>query len=277
VDLAAVRARREAFKQQRRRQQAGDNFSVTAPDCGRDIPPRTNPDVPDMVDQVKECCVDLTGWITAFQHEMTELGDAGRLDPGESTGLLEHYDQLQEAVDAATTHAVRWPTGSGVTVADFVNDLADHAKYVYAVGSRDIAALQYRLAELAHTGRLDFEAHKRLQWDDHCLGMWELLCGTLYAVRDERNWHGDWSDDTYSDGRQVMMQARVKGWEILERDWPYNEGMSADGAINEHPLGSVCRIAPVHNSEKERDEWHQPLEIDLKELLGRMSAVRPDR
>jgi hypothetical protein len=166
---------------------------------------------------------------------MRELVDAGRLDPGESTGLLEHYDQLQEAVDAATTHAVRWRTRSGVILGDFVNALADHAKYVYAVGSRDIAALQYRLTELAHTGRLDVEAHKRLRWD-HCLRMWEALYhGTTSAVRDERTWDGmwDWSDNTYHDARQVMMQARVKGREILDRKWPYSEGICGDGPVQE--------------------------------------------
>jgi hypothetical protein len=72
--LAAFRARREAFKQRRRRQKAGDNLSLTAPDYGREIPPRTKSDVPDMVDQVKECCVDLTGWITAFPARDERVG-----------------------------------------------------------------------------------------------------------------------------------------------------------------------------------------------------------
>jgi hypothetical protein len=152
--------------------------------------PRLNPDVPDMFEWVKACYVGLTQRIVGFQDEIVALVDAGKLDPGERTGLLEHYRHLQEAVDAATADALMWHPVAGVhdftdsrgRIPDFVHRLADHAKYVYAVGTRDIAGLQYRLAELAHTGRLDFEVHKRLQWD-HCLAMWKTLYyGTTSAV-----------------------------------------------------------------------------------------------
>ena len=105
--LAGFRARRAALKEERRRQKASDNFTAKAPDCGREIPPRLNPDVPDMVDQVKSCYAGLTKWIEEFQHVIAELRDHDLLDPCESAGLLKHYDQLQEAVDAATEAILR--------------------------------------------------------------------------------------------------------------------------------------------------------------------------
>jgi hypothetical protein len=274
ADLAGFRARRAALKEERRRQKARDNLSLTAPDYGREIPPRLNPDVPDIVDQVKECFVGLTRWIAGFQHEITELADSGKLDRAAEVGMQEHYRQLQEAVDAGTAVILRWDA-TGFDVYDITDDvhlIADHAKYVYAVGSRDIAALQYRVAELARTGRLDFEVHKRLQWD-HCLPMWETLYfGTLSAVRDERTWDGGWawSDNTYSDGRQVMAQVRVKNWQELDRNWPYNGEMCGDGPIQEHPRGSICQIAPVHDPEKDHYKYHPAIEIDLDELIEQL-------
>lgn len=236
VDLASLRAQLEAHHREGRRQTAFDNLRA-APDYGREIPPRLNPDIPDMVDQVTACYVELTQSILGFQDEIVALVDAGKLDPDKSTGLVEHYRHLQAAVDAASAEVVKWHpiagdgyTGSRGRVPADVHRLADHAKYVYAVGTRDIAALQYRLSELAGTGRLDPGAHKWLQWN-HCLPIWETLySGTLCAVRDERTWDGgwDWSGNTYSDGRQVMAQARVKDWLELERRWPYREGMCGD-------------------------------------------------
>ncbi|MGO9285722.1 MAG: hypothetical protein ACLP75_22830 [Mycobacterium sp.] len=280
ADLAGFRARRAALKEEHRRQKARDNFTAEAPDYGREIPPRLNPDILDMVDRVKACYLGLTQWIVGFQDEIVALVDAGKLDPGERTGLLEQYRHLQEAVDAATADALKWHPVAGVhdftdsrgRIPDFVHRLADHAKYVYAVGSRDIAAMQYRLAELAHTGRLDPEVHRGLQWN-HCLPMWETLYhGTTSAVRDERTWDGgwDWADNTYSDGRQVMAQVRVKNWQILDRDWPYNGEMCGDGPIQEHPRGSLCQIAPVHDPEKDHYKYHPAIEIDLEELIEQL-------
>ena len=192
--LAGFRARRAALKEERRRQKASDNFTAKAPDCGREIPPRLNPDVPDMVDQVKSCYAGLTKWIEEFQHVIAELRDHDLLDPCESAGLLKHYDQLQEAVDAATEAILRSAevaTGRKPHAPKFdANLIADHAKYVYAVGTRDIAAMQYLLAELAGTGRIDHKEQHELQWG-HCLGMWQTLYhGTTCAVRDDRTWDG---------------------------------------------------------------------------------------
>lgn len=57
--------------------------SMDAPDYGRVIPTPLNPNVPDMVDRVKKCYVNLTQWITGFRHDIAELADAGKLDPRE--------------------------------------------------------------------------------------------------------------------------------------------------------------------------------------------------
>jgi hypothetical protein len=274
ADLAGFRTRREALKQERRRQKARDNLSLTAPDYGREIPPRLNPDVPDMVDRVKSCYVSLTQEIDGFREGVAMLVATGELDPRDSIGLPEHYRDLEEAVDAATAVTLRW-NATGFTVYDVTADvhaIADHAKYVYAIGSRDIAATQRRVAELHGTGRLHREAHKILQWD-HCLRMWEMLYyGTTAAVRDERTWDGgwDWADNTYSDGRQVMAQVRVRNWYALDCNWKYNEGMAGDGPIHEHPCGSLSQIYPPIDSEKDHYQYHPPIEIDLEELIEQL-------
>ena len=86
-----------------------------------------------------------------------------------------------------------------------------------------------------------------------CNGVTARPCGkrsttTLFAhctTSGRRDGMWDWSDNTYSDGRQVMMQVRVKDWENLSRDYPFNALVCGDGAINEHPRASICQIAPV--------------------------------
>ena len=289
-NLGAWRAKREELDRERRRQRAREEFTADAPDYGRVIPPPLNADIPGMVKDVKDCYDALTQWIVNFQNEVGELVGAGGLNPAERQNLSEHYRDLQTAVEAAIVEAPKGDPGSrandywpeGIWNSRAINRFADHAKYVYAVGSRDIAALQYRLSELAHTGRLDPAAHQSLQWD-HCLPMWQTLyfCTTC-AVRDERSWDGawDWYDNTYSDGRQVMMQARVKNWVKVERNWPYNGGMSGDGPIQEHPRGSLCQIHPVIASDRD-GYWHPSIEIDLEDLIKRLSpephdGVSPD-
>ncbi|ORB68802.1 hypothetical protein [Mycolicibacterium tusciae] len=54
-----------------------------------------------------------------------------------------------------------------------VEDIADRAKYAYAKGTQLLAATQYRLAELAGTGRLDAEEVWELH--DQLLRIWEEL------------------------------------------------------------------------------------------------------
>jgi hypothetical protein len=64
-----------------------------------------------------------------------------------------------------------------------VDDIADRAKHGYATGTKLLAETQYRLAELAGTGRLDPDESTSLQ--RNLVSIWEALySGTVCAVRD---------------------------------------------------------------------------------------------
>jgi hypothetical protein len=133
-----------------------------------------------------------------------------------------------------------------------VHDIADRAKRGYATGTQVLAALQYRLGELAGTGQIDPDESMRLQ--DDLVSVWEsLYFGTVYAVRDEDTDDATWdeADNTYSDGRRVMTQIRIEPWETSEQTWEYNKFTSGDGAVNEHPRGTICYISPP-NPEDDR-------------------------
>ena len=95
-----------------------------------------------------------------------------------------------------------------------VDDIADRAKHGYATGTKLLAEAQYRLAELAGTDRLDPDESIRLQ--EVLADIWRALySGTTYAVRDEDTDDDTWdeADNTYSDGRAVMVQTRIEPWE----------------------------------------------------------------
>jgi hypothetical protein len=127
-----------------------------------------------------------------------------------------------------------------------VNDIADRAKHRYATGTQMLAALQYRLAELAGTGQLDPDVSMSLQ--EEVVRIWEALYfGTVCAVRD---WDTDdctWddADNTYSDGRQVMTQIRIAPAE-LSAGREHNRFMLGEGTVREHPRGTICYISPVN-------------------------------
>jgi hypothetical protein len=128
-----------------------------------------------------------------------------------------------------------------------VHDIADRAKHRYAIGAKLLAAMQYRLAELAGTGRLDADESIRLQ--HNLVSIWEALYfGTVCAVRDwdtdDCTW--DEADNTYSDGRQVMVQIRIEPGDSPDFSWKHNGVLLDEGAVNEHPLGTICDIAPIN-------------------------------
>ncbi len=56
-----------------------------------------------------------------------------------------------------------------------VDDVTDLVKYVYAGLSKAIAELQFQLAELAGTGKLDPQANNDLLQFGWCLSTWEFL------------------------------------------------------------------------------------------------------
>lgn len=193
VDLAAFRTKLEERERMGNAREPRPGYAM---DYGRVIPPPLNPDISGMVKQVKDCDRALNRSIAVFQDEITELVATGQLDHDEGLGLSGHYRDLQDAVDTAMADAPKGDPGAcendyldgGTWHRCVVNRFADHAKHVYAVGNRDIASLQYRVAELAHTGRLSFDAHERLQWE-HCFRMWETLYfGTLSPLHGERTW-----------------------------------------------------------------------------------------
>lgn len=127
-----------------------------------------------------------------------------------------------------------------------VDDIADRAKYGYARATLDLAAMQYRLAELAGTGQLDADESMRLQ--DKLFEIWmAVYAGTQCAVRDEDTDDSTWdeSDNTYSDGRPVMIQIRVEPEESAQFHWGHGPFLLCEGAVNEHPRGMVCAISPI--------------------------------
>ena len=162
----------------------------------------------------------------------------------------------------------------GPAVNPDVDDVADRAKHWYANGTQVLAATQYRLAELAGTGRLDAEESMSLQ--TNLFYIWEALyAGTLCAVRDEDTDDSTWdkADNTYSDGRPVMIQIRIEPEEASELSWEHNRFMLGDGAVNEHPHGTICYISP-RNPEDDQVVVDPPQELssDFGDLRRRLLA-----
>jgi hypothetical protein len=159
-----------------------------------------------------------------------------------------------------------------------VHDIADRAKYAYAAGTKVLADIQYRLGELAGTGRLDPGESKRLQ--RQVVDVWEeLYCGTVWAVRDEDTDDSTWdeADNTYSDGRTVMTQVRIEPYETSELNWEYNRFMCGDGAVNEHPRGTICCIAH-HDPRRDQvaDDPPQHPSADFEGLRRRLLQMLND-
>lgn len=125
-----------------------------------------------------------------------------------------------------------------------VDDVTDLIKYVYATMSQAIAELQYELAELTGTGRLDPDINQDLQ--DWCFQNWETLYfNTTAAVRncdvDDEEW--DTHDNTYSNCLQVMTRVDVEPRETNWNHWQYNKYLAGDGPIQEYPRCGIFHIA----------------------------------
>jgi len=129
-----------------------------------------------------------------------------------------------------------------------VDDIADRVKYGYAKVTQGLADVQHRLAELAGTGKLDPDESMSLQCK--LVDLWQdLYSGTLCVVRDwdtdDRTW--DWSDNTYSDGAEVVSPGpgdnRTDAQRADQAAWPYNEFCLGDGAVEDMPYGNDSVIA----------------------------------
>jgi hypothetical protein len=131
---------------------------------------------------------------------------------------------------------------------DITPPVADRAKHAYARGTKAIADMQYRLAELAGTGRLDPEESMALQGS--LVRIWEqLYSGTTYAARKSVDYLDEFLaaggdpedlDNHYSDGREVLTQVRI---EPPQSTYPYSPFTRGDGAVQEHPRGVISYIA----------------------------------
>jgi hypothetical protein len=125
-----------------------------------------------------------------------------------------------------------------------VNAIADEAKYAFAVGTQLIASVQYRLGELAGTGRLDPEESFRIQ--EVLCGLWRVLeGGTLCAVRDYELDARSLleTDNAYSDGRAVKTTVRIEPLGDSDMNWKYDRFTLGLGAVAQVPRGEVTCIA----------------------------------
>lgn len=139
-----------------------------------------------------------------------------------------------------------------------VDEIADEAKHGYATGTKLLAEMHYRLAELAGSGQLDPEESMTLQ--DSLIAIWEqLYYGTVFAVRDIFNheWTDDEADNTYSDGRQVMTQV-PRNPEQPDVNWGREQLVSWDGAAVIHPRGMTSRISPIDPADDQERPMHRP-------------------
>lgn len=133
-----------------------------------------------------------------------------------------------------------------------VYEIADRVKHGFATIARQLATMQYRLGELAGTGQLDPDESMRLQ--ENRFHIYEdLYFATLCAVRDPDSDDSTCCEDenTYTDGRKVKIQIRVEPEEFSDFNWEHNKFTLGDGAINEHPLGTIFHISPIKPEDDE--------------------------
>jgi hypothetical protein len=140
-----------------------------------------------------------------------------------------------------------------------VDDLTDLVKYVYAGMTQRIAELQFTLAELASTGKLDPEINMRELQLGWCFDTWEFLYhNTTARVRRERDtndWDWDRFDDTYSNGRQVRHRVRIEPVETDDH-WPFNKHLCDDDPICEYPRSTVYHVEepPFYSTKRSENE-----------------------
>ena len=124
-----------------------------------------------------------------------------------------------------------------------VDVIADKAKFGYAVGKELISAVQYRLGELAGTGRLDPEESIRLQ--EVVFGIFKVLyLGTLGAIGDADAYDRDEGGNTYSDGRPVRTVVQVEPAEESVTSWNYSQFMLDYSYATQTPREQVTCTLP---------------------------------
>ena len=138
-----------------------------------------------------------------------------------------------------------------------VDDVTDLVKYIYAGLSNAIADLQFQLAELAGTGKLNPQANHDLLQFGWCLRTWEFLQDhtTARVRRAHHTCDCDWDrfDNTYSNGLQVMTRVDIEPHETADDHWQFNEHLCGDGPIQEYPRVGVYHISePPFYRERKR-------------------------
>jgi hypothetical protein len=172
-----------------------------------------NPDLNDIAKQAHHACVSTAQRIGTMLHQLGAMLNADESD---------RFDEQLADIYAEVFRG---------TEPDF-NEIADRAKYAYAIVTQKLAVIQYRLAELAAVGVLDPDESMRLQ--DDLYDMWtEIYFGTVYAIRDPKSDGSSWEqdDNTYSDGREMKVVRPAQHAEESESNWPYNRFLCADGPV----------------------------------------------
>lgn len=126
-----------------------------------------------------------------------------------------------------------------------VDQVADAAKHGYAQATRRLAELQCRLAELAGTGQLDAKESIALQ--RMAVRIWEhTYSATLCAVRDWDSPDDTWdtADNTYADGRPVIVRSSIGPSEASAHAFPHNRFLLRGGAMCEFPIGVASEVNP---------------------------------
>jgi hypothetical protein len=123
------------------------------------------------------------------------------------------------------------------------HDVADRAKRCYAVSAEILAAMQYRLAELAGRCHVDSEESMLLQGGLVAVSE-EIYHGTLVAgvSGDPVDTAEDSEGNTYSDGRRIIHKVRVVEEEGADDSWKFNRFLLDEGAVLEFPLDTVSGI-----------------------------------
>jgi hypothetical protein len=158
-----------------------------------------------------------------------------------------------------------------------IHDFADVAKRTYYEITQEIAALQYRLAELAGTGRVSRSDSVHLQYQ--LVRMWEALYfATVCTVRDSDtpDWTWNEDDNTYSDGRRILHQVRIEAREESVSSWEHNRFLFGAGAVNEYPRGTISYIAPVIATEPVEEPTPPAETSSAESLRERLDRYRHD-
>ena len=223
ADATTRRRNEDVAKLRQRRKEIG--LLMTAPYYGRQIPPPLNPCYPGWIALLTDGYKGLTDLIHQFRQRDLGLASANKLDYTVSKELMDHFDEFRGAIRAAAEVTEKWTPAADSdddTIRPEVYRIADHGKYVYAIGSRDISWMQHRLKQLAYAGRIDIEAHNELQ-HDLCYDIGEPIYSmTTSNLHDDALWDGgwDWDENRYSDGRQVMIRTQITDWRELFDEVP---------------------------------------------------------